>query len=583
MRTSMTHHRLHIGVFVVLTLMLGACISTSSEPDIVATRILSPEPETNGGSGVTVFTDSDDGTTLYQENCATCHGEDGTGNEAFAASISCELPDFTERPDDVTLDNLVNLITNGTRQPPDPNCPMPPWGNSLDEVKIQNVAEYVYSFADGGEAAVDNSPQVTEEPRNDESTSDEVDNQPDQTEEPSSTDTGDTPTTIETFTLNGTLVNGTEGADIPESLTIVVRLVDLDSNNQPVETFTTETESSSDGSFSLADIPIGGFLSIETEYVGIRQFNILPTSTVTDETVDFEFIIYELTDDPSNIEIVGTEYLIDAITAEQASLTFQNILVENKGDRIYMGSDEYSVEIPLPVQATGPAIEALGALEDRFIRVEEDGRIIFRDTSPIFPGREQYNLSYGHPYNATMTITQSFPYLIHEHNVYVAQSTGLLVDSETLSPSTPITLQETGTSYNGYISSESLDAGEVITFRVYDDPNIPRTTSTTSDTTATSTDENSFVQENANFILGLGVLLIIAGSIYLVYDLQKTRILAQSQGGGMVKNHALNKDDLIAEIAELDEAFEKGELEEEAYQQQRAKLKEILIKSRLDE
>jgi hypothetical protein len=75
----------------------------------------------------------------------------------------------------------------------------------------------------------------------------------------------------------------------------------------------------------------------------------------------------------------------------------------------------------------------------------------------------------------------------------------------------------------------------------------------------------------------------VAGSIYLFYDLQKTRILSQAQGKATGMGMYQSEDELIDAIAELDQEFENGDIEEDDYERQRAKLKDRLVKLRLNE
>ena len=83
-----------------------------------------------------------DGGTLYADNCASCHRDDGRGDRALGA------PNLTDAiwlygSDD---ENLKNLITQG------PYGVMPPWGDRLGEHSVRALAAYVHQLG-GGEAA----------------------------------------------------------------------------------------------------------------------------------------------------------------------------------------------------------------------------------------------------------------------------------------------------------------------------------------------------------------------------------------------------------------------------------------------
>jgi hypothetical protein len=81
------------------------------------------------------------------------------------------------------------------------------------------------------------------------------------------------------------------------------------------------------------------------------------------------------------------------------------------------------------------------------------------------------------------------------------------------------------------------------------------------------------LSNNAGLILGLGVLLIIGGGMFLFYDLQRRRMELESE---LLPPTIVDEEDLIAAMAALDEAYEAGKIGEEAYQNRRQALKEAL-------
>ena len=79
------------------------------------------------------------GETLYAENCAACHGENGMGNQDMGA------PNLT---DAIWLyggdyDTLVETITYSRFGV------MPPWGPRLSEADVKAVALYVHQLGGG--------------------------------------------------------------------------------------------------------------------------------------------------------------------------------------------------------------------------------------------------------------------------------------------------------------------------------------------------------------------------------------------------------------------------------------------------
>ena len=97
------------------------------------------------------------GATLYENNCASCHGPSGQGNREFGA------PDLAD---------AIWLYGKGKdgvmRQVHDPRMGvMPAWGNRLDPVTIKMLAAYVHSLGGGEdfvEVAEDPAVKVDDEP-----------------------------------------------------------------------------------------------------------------------------------------------------------------------------------------------------------------------------------------------------------------------------------------------------------------------------------------------------------------------------------------------------------------------------------
>lgn len=79
------------------------------------------------------------GKKIFAENCTSCHGEDGKGNQEVGA------PNLTDK---IWLygsdeDTLVETITNGRAGV------MPAWVGRLDPVTVKAMAVYVHSLGGG--------------------------------------------------------------------------------------------------------------------------------------------------------------------------------------------------------------------------------------------------------------------------------------------------------------------------------------------------------------------------------------------------------------------------------------------------
>lgn len=83
------------------------------------------------------------GATLYAENCAACHGEDGSGNGFAAAESPGVEPDFHDAPTAAgaqPLQRYAKIARGGM------GTGMPNWGTVLGEDDLWAVTIYLYTF-----------------------------------------------------------------------------------------------------------------------------------------------------------------------------------------------------------------------------------------------------------------------------------------------------------------------------------------------------------------------------------------------------------------------------------------------------
>lgn len=83
--------------------------------------------------------DLEAGKTVFVDNCAACHGEDGKGlTELGAPNLTDKIWLFGG-----DLDSVVETVTNGRAGV------MPAWAGRLDEVTVKSLAVYVHSLGGG--------------------------------------------------------------------------------------------------------------------------------------------------------------------------------------------------------------------------------------------------------------------------------------------------------------------------------------------------------------------------------------------------------------------------------------------------
>jgi hypothetical protein len=466
------------------------------------------------------------------------------------------LADTNWQADNADSDILTALNSN-TLEGFDITDPLP---EDDQQAMLVFIRAQAYSEAPSEVAQITPQPQSTEE----------AEVAPAATEEqPAPTPT---PASAEPISVTGTVVNGTAGGSLPDELTLTLRVAGLDEEGAPFELYRESTEMSEDGRFVFENVPpeSRALAVVEANYSGVRQLGpqIIP-STLAEEDFEMTFTIYETTNEPDAIVLTRTETWIDAVTAESASLILQSYAFRNTGDRIYIGDEGgRTLAIPLPAGTLNSAIDAIPNPAGRFLLEDE----IYYDTEPVYPGdaggiATSFDLSY----DGSMEVTQTFPYPVMETAVYVSEPRGLELESEQLVPAQGGTLNNL--SYRGFaLSADGLPPGSGLNYRVFDGERTAAAPPVTTSAPARS-DGGSPLQDNAGLILGIGVLLIIGGGMFLFYDLQKRRLELEIE---QLPPTIVDEEDLIAAMAALDEAYEAGKIGDVPYQERRQALKDAL-------
>jgi mono/diheme cytochrome c family protein len=130
---------------VLLALAVPAFVLLTAVSTLAAT---SPSPSAGGStaaSGSTTFPgDPSKGATVFQQNCAVCHGAAGEGGIGATLNPIEPLAGVSSQQA-ITPQFLIDIITNGRNpKPGDPKqTMMPSWNGKLSEQDIKDVASYI--------------------------------------------------------------------------------------------------------------------------------------------------------------------------------------------------------------------------------------------------------------------------------------------------------------------------------------------------------------------------------------------------------------------------------------------------------
>jgi hypothetical protein len=373
--------------------------------------------------------------------------------------------------------------------------------------------------------------------------------------------------------FTGRVENGTpDGPAVGAGIPITLRVVQGDTQMNSLETTT-----DGDGGFRFEGLDTDTSLQHwpEATYSGIPYTS--PDSFQFDDEgspLEATITVYETTGDDSAVGLASVHFIAESFGAV---LRISEIhLFENAGDRTYVGSageegQLATVFVPLPENAVGLAFEP-EASQERFVPV--DGGFV--DTEPVLPGQEtsmlffSYHLMVG---GDKVPLQRSFAYPVANLNVLVAQP-GLTLQSDQLEARGPESFQ--GRQYDFFgaqnlatdapLNMEFVPVAEVAGNEGLEDPAAGELMNPAA----------GAVRGNQALLrwMGLGlVVLTVAGAV--VYSVARGQPASTpSSSPDLVTDPQARR--LLTELADLEEAFEAGEVDGTAYEQQRAHIRGAL-------
>jgi cytochrome c553 len=467
------------------------------------------------------------GAAVYAQHCAACHGESGRGDGPEAAELIDDPGDLTDL-EKMSLNSdtvLYNIVTEGVGG-------MEGFADELSEPDRRAVAYYTRTLSLANADAIG----IV---------------QPAETPEVTAAET--TAEAAPAGTVAGVVTNGTLGGDVPDDLEVTLFRLDAEFNRSD---FTVTVDA--DGAFSFADVPID---AQSTYIVAVTYRDRIFTSQAVlgeGESLNLPVTIYELTEDPAVLSIVGMVTRINVVD-DRLEVT-QVFNIANSSDRAYSTSQTTEDGRPISAAITLPpgAIVAGFTENQRYVVLPEQFTVL--DTAPVLPDTENIiQLVYLIDYNGGAIIEQPMNYALNGPARVLLYPTNMQFASGQLAPRGEEALG--GIAYASYGAELNLSPGDAIRFEL-----------SGTGATADQRPEASVVSANnlPIFIaLVIGAQVLIIGGLYWLYS-------RRQRGRKPVAGEQPLIDALIRQIAELDAEFEAGKLDEASYERQRAAFKERL-------
>lgn len=344
--------------------------------------------------------------------------------------------------------------------------------------------------------------------------------------------------------IRGTVIDLNNGKVVAQTMDVMLHVLDLDYADKDM----LHGQSQPDGSFVFADVPFDPStqFAVMATYDGVTYFSDTAPADMSSLQINLDVPVYETTSDLSAVQIDQMHVLLEPST--DGLETKELYIVSNYGQRtvkdvIDLGNGRFAVlKYPLPKDADYVFFQPND--KDRFVKMDGE----FADTYPILPGDQpsQIMTSYLVPYSGERTYTYTAPVNVARLNFVLPENSNITISGEGLAGPDNSTLKD-GQAYMVY-SYENLKAGETL--------------NVTFDGTATNKKSSNPVR---NSLLAVGAALLGFGIIGIGIWWWRRPELAPEEAGQTF-------DEVIAEIAYLDETYEQRGLSFELYQEQRQAL-----------
>lgn len=529
-------------------------------------------------SGDVLAGDFDRGMALYLQECAACHGaQDGAG-----PSLAAMRDVAGERVEGLSAVEYLHqsIVDPGAFVVPGYEDIMPKdYGERLSQDDLDSLVKFILEFtpaamagAQGGEGAA---PQGSP------------------TDDPHAVLTS-VPSTNGTLTVRGRIIQGTEGgASIPPDLPVEVYA--LDPHGAVVGIY--EAACDAEGTYEIRDVARGeGFLYlVRTDYADIPQGAQTPAIAGDEEVVNADVTVYERTTSRDTVAISMARMLVNYAPINEFGLEVRlDLELINTGDQI-VASDKLadrgwpiSVEVELPVGAFG--IQPMQSEGSQRYQVQMVGQIpVVQDTWPLRPGqRHTITILYYLPYEDEAVLDQAFGYPVMDASVLLPNDTvtfeseafeeegefryrvlsgGLRVEG--LNPSEEIDPDDR-TLIKAYDLREPLSADERIVFTLAGRP-----TRTVNVMNPAAQPADSGMNPLPYLFAGAGLAVLVMAGV--MWWRQRGAAPPVPVARWQPPGRDATKEDLLRALAELDDAYAEGAIDDETYAERREVLKERLI------
>lgn len=356
----------------------------------------------------------------------------------------------------------------------------------------------------------------------------------------------------ETVTISGKLVNGTKNTDIPQNVSVTIQIFEGNSELDSVH-----STHATNGQFAFENMPLGEAHQyiITATYLGVQYRKRVDANA---NLMDVQITLYEVTDSLEDVSIsIDTMVILGAQLPARKLAIMEILRVVNSGDRAFLPDvDNLSsmnfLRFPLPPEALELEIQS-DFFDGKAIQVDKGLGLIVS----IPPGSYGVVLNYFAPYTGnSLDISRSFSRGVGSFRVLIPKDLADIVSSAMLDREDTII----GNKVFQFMESNEIGFGESVDVILNNlpQPSIAQLASESIQTGLVKT-----------LLVPVGLSISLALLLLLGYKKVSSSEFGYSTGS--------KRTSLAADIAFLDDQFERGEIDEIEYKEERLQLKTKLL------
>ena len=372
----------------------------------------------------------------------------------------------------------------------------------------------------------------------------------------------------ETVDVHGQVVNGTEGAELPDDLSVLM----LVTSGEGLLTGTGQADPDSEGRFVFEDVQVepGSSYTISVDHLGIFYGTSFGVDGISDDVL---LTVYETTGDASIIRVERQVMVIAAVDkGSQLVSAIEFVQIVNPTDRTLVPDLTTLDQIIFLRFALPPNPAELTVNSDL-----PPGNIVsigtgFAITSPIVPGGHSIDFSYIFPYeNETVTYRQSLVQGAGTYQVWVPE---VLSDVAIIGLASIDPINVEGTSYRAY-GGRDFPPGQGLQLEITGLPMPGAWTRFTG-----TVKGGHFWQVAIPSALGATLAAMLLWGVFRGYG------PAPAVGGASTASRMMSPAEraaVVRSVAALDQRFQEGDLPEAEYRAQRTELMASVLEPSYDE